>query len=467
MYPSNRDKNSNISKLWLLVTVIMPEILIYLFIAIAIAALSFFGGIWYQRKHKPHSLTGGRIEEYPFYPFTKNQDGHIEFSPELFNQAVQYFLSKKDQRAAQQLIIIGEQNLVRDTLGSLELNLYKKLYHQYNGDRIIDDNNQFLENFKRIVHLIGRSFPDTGFEILLHNLVNPSKSIVAIEQGEVTGRRIENGTTNLVLDLKTRKERNQDKLNYELNIGSRKFKCTTIPIFRQDFGLVGAICINIDVNFIKDNVASDAARIETFISNFLKTDFELDENILSRDEYTKALAGKRHYLDNPILQELQHQEKREILAIMFSDIVNYTRLMGDNEKLALETLQHNRKIHIESIRKYNGKLLKEMGDGILASFKSVFDAVKCAVLLQQSTADDYQLRIGIHMGEVISSGKDVIGDGVNIASRIQMEADPGGVVISDSIYQNIKNRLELDTTVMDDRQLKNVEANIKLYQFRP
>ena len=351
-------------------------------------------------------------------------------------------------------------------MASDDLNYYKKLFNLYGGDRIIDDNNQFLENFKRIVKLIGRSFPDTGMEILLHNLVNPSKSIVAIEQGEVTGRKIENGTTNLVLDLKTRKARNQDKLNYELNIGARKFKCTTIPIFRPDYGLVGAICINVDVHFIRDYVGGDAARLQAFFDNFLKTDFELDENILSRDEFSKALSGKRHFLDNPILQSVQQQEKREILVIMFSDIVNYTGMMGENEKNALEVLKQNREIHVESIQKFKGHLLKEMGDGILASFRSVSDAVNCAMRLQQKImATGCQLRIGIHMGEVISSGQDIIGDGVNIASRIQAEADPGGVVISDIIYQNIKNRLDLKPALLGERRLRNVEPEIKLYQL--
>ena len=447
----------------------MPEFLIPAVLVLVVAVLFFFFGVLYQKRRTPGKPSGGgRIEEYPFYPFTKNKDGHIEFSTDLFNQAVTHFLSHRDRHPAQELIIIGEQNLVRDTLRSGELKNYKKLYSLYNGDDIINHNNQFLENFKRIVKLIGRSFPDTGFEILVHNLVNPSKSIIAIEQGEVTGRKIENGTTNLVLDLKTRKAHNQDKLNYELNIGSRRFKCTTIPIFRRDFGLVGAICINIDVNFIKDYVASDAKRVETFFTNFLRTDFELDENILSRDEYIKALAGKKHYLDNPILQSSLTSGKREVLVIMFSDIVNYTGLMGQDEKMALECLDQNREIHVEAINRFHGQLLKEMGDGMLTSFRSVSDAVNCAIRLQQKTSGtNNQLRIGIHMGEVISSGQDILGDGVNIASRIQAEADPGGIIISEIIYQNVKNKLEPKPVLIGERHLKNVDMEIKLYKLNP
>ena len=155
---------------------------------------------------------------------------------------------------------------------------------------------QYLENYKRIVRLIGDSFPDSGIEILLHNLTNPAKALSHIKNN-VTGRNVEAPATNLVLDLKTRGLQNQDKLNYELNIGARKFKCTTIPIIRKNYGLVGAICINVDVNYLRDQVLTNQEQLERFIISLCKTDMVLDENILSRDEYDKALAGKRHFRD--------------------------------------------------------------------------------------------------------------------------------------------------------------------------
>jgi predicted transcriptional regulator YheO len=113
----------------------------------------------------------------------------------------------------------------------------------------------------------------------------------------VTGRDIESPATNLVLDLKMRRMQNQDKLNYELNIGSRKFKCTTIPIYRENHGLVGAVCINVDVNYLNGEIRNDKAKLDAFIDALCKTDMVLDENILSKDEYEKALAGKRHFRD--------------------------------------------------------------------------------------------------------------------------------------------------------------------------
>ena len=88
--------------------------------------------------------------------------------------------------------------------------------------------------------------------------------------------------------------------DYELNIGGRKFKCTTIPIKRKEFGIVDAICINIDANYITEEVLQDHERIVTWFGNFLRTDMQLDENILSKDEYSKALKSKRHFKDEAV-----------------------------------------------------------------------------------------------------------------------------------------------------------------------
>ena len=133
-------------------------------------------------------------------------------------------------------------------------------------------------------------------EILLHNLTNPAKALYHIKNN-VTGRNIEAPATNLVHDLKMRGMQNQDKLNYELNIGSRKFKCTTIPIYRDRYGLVGAICINVDYNYINDEVRNSQQKLDAFLNTICKTDMVLDENILSKDEYEKALTGKKHFRD--------------------------------------------------------------------------------------------------------------------------------------------------------------------------
>ena len=120
---------------------------------------------------------------------------------------------------------------------------------------------------------------------------------------------------------------------------------------------------------------------------------------------------------------------------MFTDIVGYTALMGKNSKKALELLHKNREIHKPAIEKNNGKWLKEMGDGILVQFESAVDSVRCAIEIQKKARKELDglLRIGIHLGDVTIENNDVFGDGVNIASRLQAIADPGGIYFSDSI----------------------------------
>ena len=195
----------------------------------ASAILLFFGFLF--GKFRERKMQGGKnLDDYEFYPFDLDEKKNLFFDVKKFNAAVTYFIKKRDNTAARQLILIGEQNNVERNIKGPENTSYKKLYKKYDGDKIIDDTVKYLENYKRIVRLIGDSFPDTGMEILLHNLSNPSKALYHIKNN-VTGRDIEAPATNLVHDLKMRGMQNQDKLNYELNIGSRKFKCTTMPIY--------------------------------------------------------------------------------------------------------------------------------------------------------------------------------------------------------------------------------------------
>ena len=268
-------------------------------IASIIASLVLLAAGFLWGKYKERRKYGRNLEDYDFYPFTINRENFPEFNLKDFRLGMHYFLKNNDYTAARQLIFIGEQNNVREKLEPTEQKEYARLFEKYDGKRIVDDTNEYLENYVRIVRLIGKSFPNTGIEILLHNLADPSHSLIVLENN-VTGRHLRDGTTNLLIDLKKRQLANEDKLNYELNIGGRKFKCTTIPIKRKEFGIVGAICLNIDANYIAEEVLQDQQRIETWFRNFLRTDMQLDENILSKDEYAKALKGKRHFKDETV-----------------------------------------------------------------------------------------------------------------------------------------------------------------------
>ena len=157
--------------------------------------------------------------------------------------------------------------------------------------------------------------------------------------------------------------------------------------------------------------------------------------------------------------------QRRLAAIMFTDIVGYTALMGKDEDKAFEILRINREIHQTQLEKYNGTLIKEIGDGILASFSSALEAVQCAIEIQrESLLENISLRIGIHEGEVVFEGTDVMGDGVNIASRLEDEAPPESIVISEAVYNNIKNKSGFSTEFIGEKQLKNVDQPQKLYK---
>ena len=157
--------------------------------------------------------------------------------------------------------------------------------------------------------------------------------------------------------------------------------------------------------------------------------------------------------------------ERRHSAIMFTDIVGYTSLMGSDEDKAFEVLKKNQDIHSGLIGQYNGTLIKEMGDGMLISFHLASDAVRCAIEIQKTCKkQDIPLKIGIHEGEMVFAESDVLGDGVNIASRLQEEAEEGCIVISGKVYSDIKNKAGIYAKFIGDKKLKNVEDPVKVYE---
>ena len=157
--------------------------------------------------------------------------------------------------------------------------------------------------------------------------------------------------------------------------------------------------------------------------------------------------------------------EHRLAAILFTDIAGYTALMGRNEDKAFEMLRINREIHDTLIKRYNGTLIKEMGDGILASFGSATDAVQCAMEIQQEAkAENIPLKIGIHEGEMVFAGDDVLGDGVNIASRLQEHTDPGGITISEMVYREVKNKPGIRVEFIEERKYKNVDGPVKTFK---
>ena len=157
--------------------------------------------------------------------------------------------------------------------------------------------------------------------------------------------------------------------------------------------------------------------------------------------------------------------KRKLAAIVFTDIVGFTKLSASNEPAALELLNKQRDILKPIVGKYSGEWLKEIGDGLLLTFNTNIEAVLCSIAIQESTKSipELDLRIGIHQGEVVFQGDDVVGDDVNIAARIEPFANPGGIAISGRVNASLERDPEFKTHYLGQPQLKGVSQTVKAY----
>src|SRR4051794_95801 len=161
---------------------------------------------------------------------------------------------------------------------------------------------------------------------------------------------------------------------------------------------------------------------------------------------------------------------------MAADVVGYTRLMGRDEDGTLARLKAHRKEVFEPlVAEYHGRTVKLMGDGALCEFASVVDAVRCAVLTQRTLdereqvvaeTDRIRLRIGINLGDIILDEGDIYGDGVNIAARLQQLAEPGGVLVSGTVYDHLQGKLDLSLDSIGEQRVKNVERPVRAYRVR-
>ncbi len=158
-------------------------------------------------------------------------------------------------------------------------------------------------------------------------------------------------------------------------------------------------------------------------------------------------------------------QSRQLAAIMFTDIVGYTALMGKNTAKALELVRISKEIQKPLVEKHHGQWLKEMGDGALVKFGTALDAVKCAVEIQELARAkfDGKIRIGIHLGDITVENDDVFGDGVNVAARLESIADPGGIYISEAIEKAIRGQSEVQAKYLGESKLKNVDYGVRTY----
>src|SRR5882724_3153675 len=167
---------------------------------------------------------------------------------------------------------------------------------------------------------------------------------------------------------------------------------------------------------------------------------------------------------------------RRLAAILAADVAGYSRLMGADEEGTLERLKALRRELLDpKIAEHRGRLVKTTGDGMLVEFASVVDAVRCAVAVQQAmperntgVAADSRIewRIGINLGDVIVEGDDLYGDGVNIAARIEALADAGGVFVSNTVHDHVRDRLPFAFEDLGEQPVKNIARPVRVYRVR-
>jgi tetratricopeptide (TPR) repeat protein len=207
--------------------------------------------------------------------------------------------------------------------------------------------------------------------------------------------------------------------------------------------------------------------------------YQILTDLEKRAAYDRTLAEAKRKNSSSSFATVQHgivphtEEHRKLAAIMFTDIKEYSKKMQKDEAAAMKMLEVHNDMMRATIAKYEGTVIKTVGDAFLVSFESVSNAAVCAVACQEmflaynkgkSESEIIVIRVGVHLGDIIEKDNDVFGDGVNIASRIQSLAEPGGINISESVYQQIINKLDLAVLPLGAPQLKNIKEAVKVYQ---
>jgi adenylate cyclase len=167
---------------------------------------------------------------------------------------------------------------------------------------------------------------------------------------------------------------------------------------------------------------------------------------------------------------------RRFAAILAADVAGYSRLMGVDEEGTLRQLKaHRRELVDPKIAEHRGHIVKTTGDGMLVEFVSVVDAVRCAVDIERSMIERnaevppesrIQFRIGINVGDIISDDNDIFGDGVNVAARLEALADPGGIMVSRVVHDQLRDKLAFDFEDMGEQMVKNIARPVGVHRVQ-
>ncbi len=195
-----------------------------------------------------------------------------------------------------------------------------------------------------------------------------------------------------------------------------------------------------------------------------------EKNLLKRWKSSRDSAQ-----EPGLVQKAERQpDGRRLAAIMFTDMVGYTAMSQKNEALAVELLEEQRGLLRPIFQKHEGREIDTVGDAFLVEFASSLEAVKCSLEIQSELKElntkrpnerKIMLRIGIHLGDVIHKGENVMGDAVNVASRIEPLATPGGVCVTAQVYYSVFNKVDCTFESMGNPQLKNVTMPIEVFRI--
>ena len=167
---------------------------------------------------------------------------------------------------------------------------------------------------------------------------------------------------------------------------------------------------------------------------------------------------------------------RRLAAILAADVAGYSRLMGEDEAGTARALREHRAVADPLVAEHGGRIVKTTGDGVLVEFSSVVGAVRCAVALQKLMAERnagvsverrMDWRIGVHLGDILIDGDDILGDGVNLAARLEGVAEPGGICISEDAFRQVRGKIETEFLDSGEQALKNIARPVRIYRAQP
>src|SRR4051794_41263077 len=167
---------------------------------------------------------------------------------------------------------------------------------------------------------------------------------------------------------------------------------------------------------------------------------------------------------------------RRLAAVLAADVVGYSRLMEADEAGTARLLHEHRAAADPLVAEYGGRIVNTTGDGVLIEFPSVVGAVQCAIALQQMMSERnagvpnkrrMEWRVGIHLGDILIEGEDILGDGVNLAARLEGIAEPGGICISEDAFRQVRGKIETEFLDGGEQELKNIARPMRIYRAHP